>query len=52
MRFGSLNAESYVVNKAGTKITAFTPAEPVATVNVTVTTPGGVFTLTNGYTFD
>ena len=52
VKFGSLNAESYVVNKAGTKITAFTPAEPVATVNVTVTTPGGVFTLTNGYTFD
>ena len=29
VKFGSLNAESYVVNKAGTKITAFTPAEPV-----------------------
>jgi hypothetical protein len=52
VKFGPLNAASYVVNSKGTKITAYTPAEPVSTVNVTVTTPGGVFTLTNGYTFD
>jgi hypothetical protein len=52
VKFGELNAASVVINKAGTKITAFTPAEPVATVNVSVTTPGGVATVTNGYTFD
>ncbi len=52
VKFGPLTAQSVVVNAAGTKITAYTPAEPVSTVNVTVTTPGGVFTLTNGYTFD
>ena len=51
LKFGPLDAESVVVNKTGTKITAYTPAEPVSTVNVTVTTPGGTFTLTNGYTF-
>ncbi len=51
VKFGPLDAESVVVNKAGTKITAYTPAEPVSTVNVTVTTPGGSFTVTNGYTF-
>ncbi len=50
--FGSLAAESFTVNPKGTTITAYTPAEPVATVNVTVTTPGGVATAVGAYTFD
>jgi hypothetical protein len=52
VQFGSLDAASYTVNAKGTKITAYTPAEPVATVNVTVTTPGGVDSAVNAYTFD
>lgn len=32
--------------------TAYTPAEPVSTVNVTVTTPGGTAVASNAYTFD
>jgi len=39
--FGIVPATSVTVNAAGTSITAFTPAEPAATVPVTVTTPGG-----------
>ena len=41
VRFGTVPATSYTVNKGGTKITAFSPALPVGTVDVTVTTPGG-----------
>jgi hypothetical protein len=50
--FGPLPATSYKVNARGTEITAYTPAEPVATVNVTVTTPGGSDTASGAYTFD
>jgi hypothetical protein len=38
--FGSFAASSYTVNSS-TQITATSPAEPVATVDITVTTPSG-----------
>jgi hypothetical protein len=41
VRFGSTNATSFTVNSA-TSITAVSPAEIAGTVDVTVTTPGGI----------
>ncbi len=41
VHFGSVDATSFTVNKAGTKITTYSPAEPAGQVDVTVTTPGG-----------
>jgi hypothetical protein len=41
VRFGATAASSYTVNKAGTKITAYSPPEGAGTVDITVTTPGG-----------
>jgi hypothetical protein len=39
--FGSVPATGVTVNRGGTKITAYSPAEAPGTVDVTVTTPGG-----------
>ncbi len=39
--FGGVAATSFVVNSAGTQITATSPAEAAGTVDITVTTPGG-----------
>jgi hypothetical protein len=39
--FGGTAATSFVVNSAGTQITAVSPAKVAGTVNVTVTTAGG-----------
>ena len=41
VHFGSVEATSFSVNTAGTKITAYSPPEAAAQVDVTVTTPGG-----------
>ena len=41
MDFGSTPAASFTVNKAGTKITAYSPAHAAGTVDITVTTPQG-----------
>ena len=41
MHFGSVAASGFTVNKAGTKITVYSPAESAGQVDVTVTTPGG-----------
>ena len=51
--FGSVPAASYTVDKAGTKITAYTPAEAAGTVDVIVTTPQGPSLPSSGdhYTF-
>ncbi|MBB1616513.1 IPT/TIG domain/outer membrane autotransporter barrel domain-containing protein [Pseudomonas sp. UMC65] len=48
--FGGTAAPSYTVNNA-TTITATTPAHAAGAVNVTIITPGGSATLTNGYTY-
>ncbi|MBP5114738.1 autotransporter domain-containing protein [Pseudomonas protegens] len=48
--FGGTAAPSYTVNNA-TTITATTPAHAAGAVNVTIITPGGSTTLTNGYTY-
>ena len=40
VKFGSVNATSYIVNSA-TQITATAPAGSAGTVDITVTTPGG-----------
>ena len=40
--FGSTPATKYSVNTKGTKITVYSPAESAGTVNITVTTPGGM----------
>ncbi len=47
--FGGTAAAYTVVN--ATTITATTPAHAAGAVNVAVTTPGGVATLVNGYTY-
>ena len=39
--FGSVAATGVTVNRGGTKITAYSPAQAPGTVDVTVTTPGG-----------
>ena len=39
--FGSVAAERFKVNKKGTKITAYSPAESAGTVDITVTAIGG-----------
>ena len=39
--FGSVAAEHFKVNKKGTKVTAYSPAEPAGTVDITVTAAGG-----------
>ncbi|WP_368731463.1 IPTL-CTERM sorting domain-containing protein [Delftia sp. K82] len=49
--FGGTAALGYTVNNA-TTITATTPAHAAGAVNVSVTTPGGSATLTNGYTYN
>ena len=41
VHFGSVAATSVSVNKAGTKITVYSPPETAGQVDVTVTTPGG-----------
>ena len=41
VHFGSVAASGFTVNKAGTKITVYSPAESAGQVDVTVTTPGG-----------
>jgi hypothetical protein len=41
VKFGVLNATSVVVNRAGTALTAISPAEVARTVDVIVVTPGG-----------
>jgi hypothetical protein len=43
VKFGATNATSYVVN-SDTQITAVAPAHSAATVDITVTSPGGVST--------
>lgn len=48
--FGGISAPSFTVD-GDTSITATTPAHPAATVDVTVTTPGGGGTASNAYTF-
>jgi hypothetical protein len=41
VHFGSVEATSFIVNTTGSEITAYSPAQPVGQVDVTVTTPGG-----------
>ena len=41
MTFGSVPATSFTVNRAGTKITAYSPPETAGTVDIVVTTPQG-----------
>ncbi len=41
VHFGSVAVTTFTVNKAGTKLTVYSPAQPAGTVDVTVTTPGG-----------
>jgi len=48
VRFGAIPASSFTINKAGTKITAYSPPESAGTVDVTVTTPGGTSPLSAG----
>ncbi len=47
--FGALAATSYSVNGAGTKITAYAPAQGGGAVTLTVTTPGGTADTTYTY---
>lgn len=42
--FGVYPATAVTVNAAGTKITAYSPAEGTGTVDIVVTTPGGIST--------
>jgi hypothetical protein len=53
VEFGSIPATSHSVNGAGTKITAYTPAQVPSTVDVTVTSPGGTSLVVTGdhYTY-
>ena len=51
VRFGSAPATSYTVNKAGTRITAYSPPGAAGPVAVTVTTPGGTSPLTSADLF-
>lgn len=51
VQFGSVEATSFSVNKAGTKITAFSPPEVAGQVDVTVTTPGGISTTSSADLF-
>ncbi|WP_312363646.1 putative Ig domain-containing protein [Ensifer sp.] len=48
--FGGTAATGFVVNSA-TQITATTPSRAAGAVNVTVTTPGGTATISNGHTY-
>ncbi len=48
--FGGVAATSMTVNSA-TQITATAPAHAAGAVDVVVTTPGGIATKTNGYTY-
>jgi hypothetical protein len=41
VHFGTVAATGYTVNRAGTKVTVFSPPQAAGTVDVTVTTPGG-----------
>jgi hypothetical protein len=41
VEFGSVSAGGFTVNKAGNKITVYSPAQSAGQVDVTVTTPGG-----------
>ncbi len=41
VHFGPVAVTTFTVNKAGTKLTVYSPAESAGTVDVTVTTPGG-----------
>jgi hypothetical protein len=50
VKFGSASATAVAVN-AETQLGATVPAASSGTVDVTVTTPGGTATLTNGYTY-
>jgi hypothetical protein len=52
--FGSVPATSYSINRTGTKITAYAPAETAGTVNVVVTTSAGpsLPTTTDLYTYE
>ncbi|MFF3746887.1 IPT/TIG domain-containing protein [Streptomyces kronopolitis] len=49
--FGGNPATGVSVNAAGTQLTATTPPGAPGPVDVTVTTPGGSVTLTNGFTY-
>ena len=41
LTFGASPAQSYAVNAAGTRITAYAPQESAGTVGIQITTPGG-----------
>jgi len=51
VHFGTVEATSFSVNKAGTKITAYSPAEPAGHVDVTVISPGGTSPTTSADEF-
>ena len=51
VRFGGALAALVSVDPGGTSATVITPAHAAGTVDVTVTTPGGTGTATNGFTY-
>ena len=51
VRFGGALAALVSVDPGGTSATAITPAHAAGTVDVTVTTPGGTGTATNGFNY-
>ena len=51
VNFGSVPAERFRLNKKGTKIIAYSPAEAAGTVNITVTAAGGTSSPVNADRF-
>ena len=49
--FGDVAASRYTVNKGGTAVTAYSPAQSEGAVAITVTTPGGTSPLTSADIF-